>query len=95
MDYVAALNFENHFKAFRQMVEKSATFHYDFWQMLLDDQPDLMRLKDQGAKINLSIQQVEQLWRKLLQQSMPTVKALRLYASYLIEVLNDKDHGNE
>lgn len=31
MDYVAALNFENHFRAFRQMVEKSATFHYDFW----------------------------------------------------------------
>jgi hypothetical protein len=55
MDYVAALNFENHFRAFRQMVERSAIFHYDFWQLLLDDQPDLMRLKDQGTKINLSI----------------------------------------
>ena len=26
---------------------------------------------------------------------MPTVKALRLYASFLIEILNDKEHGNE
>lgn len=25
----------------------------------------------------------------------PTIKALRLYASYLIEVLNDKETGNE
>jgi hypothetical protein len=28
-------------------------------------------------------------------QSIPTVKALRLYASFLIEILNDKEHGNE
>ena len=27
--------------------------------------------------------------------SIPTVKALRLYASFLIEILNDKEHGNE
>jgi hypothetical protein len=26
---------------------------------------------------------------------MPTVKSLRLYASFLIEILNDKEHGNE
>ena len=26
---------------------------------------------------------------------MPTVKALRLYANYLIEILNDKELGNE
>lgn len=37
MDYVAALNFENHFRAFRAIVEKSAAYHYDFWNMLLDD----------------------------------------------------------
>lgn len=46
LDYVAAINFENHFKIFRGLVERSTTYHYDFWNMLLDDSPDLMRLKD-------------------------------------------------
>jgi hypothetical protein len=26
---------------------------------------------------------------------VPTVKSLKLYAQYLIEILNDKEHGNE
>jgi hypothetical protein len=55
MEYVAALNFDNHFRGLRQSIERSATLHYDFWNMLLDDSPDLQRLKDQGAKINASI----------------------------------------
>ena len=100
MDYVAAVNFENHFREFRTMVEKSATYHFNFWNMLLDDSPDLNRLKDQGTKITQSISAVELQWKKLCQQSMqmynnPSAKALRLYTSYLIEVLNDKEMGNE
>lgn len=43
----------------------------------------------------MSIQAVEVQWKKLCQQSMPTVKALKLYASFLIEILNDKELGNE
>ncbi len=59
MDYVAAINFENHFRELRTLIEKSATYHFDFWNMLMDDSPDLMRLKDQGTKINHSIHAVE------------------------------------
>ena len=55
LDYVAAINYENHFRQFRNLIERSATLHFDFWNLLMEDQPDLMRLKDQGSKINLSI----------------------------------------
>lgn len=55
LDYVAAVNFQNHFKVFTRLVERSGTYHFDFWNILLDDQPDLLRVKDQGTKINQSI----------------------------------------
>ncbi len=34
-------------------------------------------------------------WKKLLLNSQPTVKALKLYAQFLIEIMNDREHGNE
>jgi hypothetical protein len=43
----------------------------------------------------VSIQSVEDLWKKLSKMSINTPKALKLYASFLIEVLNDKETGNE
>jgi hypothetical protein len=38
---------------------------------------------------------VEDHWKKLSRMSSNAPKALKLYASYLIEVLNDKETGNE
>jgi len=69
--------------------------HYEFWNHLLDESPDLLRLSQQGAKINASIQQVEDSWKRLSKLNSNTAKALKLYASFLIEVLNDKEQGNE
>jgi len=38
---------------------------------------------------------VEDHWKKLSRMSSNAPKALKLYATYLIEVLNDKETGNE
>lgn len=94
-DFMAAMNFENTFKQFKGLIEKSAMLHFEFWNHLQDDSPDLVRLSLQGAKINQSIMTVEDSWRKLSQMSSNVPKALKLYASYQIEVLNDKESGNE
>jgi hypothetical protein len=67
MDYVAAINFENHFTSFKSLIEKSSLLHYEFWNHLMDDSPDLARLSDQGSRINASIQSVEDQWKKLTQ----------------------------
>lgn len=95
IDFMAALNFESTFKQFRQQIEKSTLLHYEFWNHLQDDSPDLVRLSTQGAKINSSILAVEDQWKKLSRMSSNAPKALKLYATYLIEVLNDKETGNE
>ena len=92
---MAALNFENMFKQFKSLIEKSAMLHFEFWNHLQDDSPDLVRLSVQGAKINQSILSVEDHWKKLSRMSSNAPKALKLYATYLIEVLNDKETGNE
>jgi hypothetical protein len=65
LDYVAIVNFENNFNEFRSLVEKSATQHFNFWNILVDSTPDLNSLKDQGAKINQTITLVEEQWRRL------------------------------
>lgn len=38
---------------------------------------------------------VDECWKKLSKLSSNTPKALKLYGSYLIDVLNDKESGNE
>ena len=55
MDYVAAMQFDALFSHFKALIEKSAILHFEFWNHLLDDNPDLARLSDQGSRINLSI----------------------------------------
>ena len=41
---MAALNFENVFKQFKSLIDKSAMLHFEFWNHLQDDSPDLVRL---------------------------------------------------
>jgi hypothetical protein len=94
-DFIAAMNFESTYKEFKKAIEKSATLHFEFWNHLQDESPDLVRLSVQGAKVNASILQVDDSWKKLSKVSTNASKAIKLYASYLIEVLNDKETGNE
>jgi hypothetical protein len=44
LDYVAAINFENHYSMFKAAIEKSSMLHYEFWNHLMDDSPDLAKL---------------------------------------------------
>ena len=34
IDFIAALNFENMFKSFKSLIEKSAMLHFEFWTHL-------------------------------------------------------------
>jgi hypothetical protein len=95
LDFIAAMNYENMFKTFKLLIEKSAMLHYEFWTHLQDDSPDLARVAMQGGKINQSILAVEDHWKKLSRMTNNSPKSLKLYASYLIDVLNDKETGNE
>lgn len=56
---------------------------------------DLAKLNEIGSKINNSFQQVEDYWKKLQKISSNMPKAMRLYGKFLIDIINDKDLGEE
>ena len=76
-------------------IEKVSLLHFEFWNHLLEDSPDLGRLQDIGKKIDDSVKVVEYYWAQMQLIYPNTAKALKLYATFMIEVLNDKDGGNE
>ena len=61
-EYVSAMNFENNYRKCKSHIEKSALLHYEFWNHLLEDSPDLGRLSDLGMKIEESIKLVDFHW---------------------------------
>ncbi|CAD8213537.1 unnamed protein product [Paramecium octaurelia] len=95
LDVATELNFQNNMRLFQNMIERTTLMHMDFWAQLQEDQPDLGKMNDIGSKINLAIVQVEELWNKMQKMTQNLPKAMRLYAKFIIEVLQDKDFGEE
>jgi len=95
MDVVSEVAFQNHLKQLQANIEKSSLLHMEFWSQLSEDNPDLAKLSDIGSKINFSVQYVEDNWSKLQKINSNNTKAMRLYGKFLIEILNDKEGGDE
>lgn len=93
MDIVNEITFDNQFKQFQTNIERCSLLHMEFWSQLSEDTPDLTKLNELGSKINSSTDQVEQFWIKLRKISFNLPKAMRLYAKFLMEIINDKKEG--
>ena len=50
---------------------------------------------DLGIRIDQNLKIIEFHWNKMQQISPNTPKAVKLYAMFFIEVVNDKEAGNE
>jgi len=95
LDVVSESAFQNHMRQLQANIEKSALLHMEFWSQLSEDNPDLAKLNDIGSKINSSVHNVEENWNKLLKINASNAKAMRLYGKFLIEIINDKEAGDE
>ena len=95
LDVVSEIAFQNHLRQLQANIEKSALLHMEFWSQLSEDNPDLSKLNDIGSKINSSVHNVEEHWNKLLKINQSNAKAMRLYGKFLIEIINDKEAGDE
>ena len=95
LDVVGSLAFENHLRQCQANIEKSALLHMEFWSQLSEDNPDLGKLNDIGSKINSSVAHVEEHWNKLLKINNNMPKAMRMYGKFLIEIINNKEEGEE
>jgi len=95
LDVVSMLAYENYLQKCKEAIEKSAYLHMEFWLELLELEPDLGKLDTTGIRINATIVQVQEHWEKLQKINPNVPKALKLYADYLVEILNDAEEGTE
>ncbi|KAL4432303.1 hypothetical protein ABPG74_011062 [Tetrahymena malaccensis] len=94
-EMVNELSVQNHLKQCRQNVEKSANLHMEFWSQLSEDSPDLGKLSEIGYKINVVNSLASEQWNKLQQTDSNVPSMMRLYAKFMIEILNDKEGGEQ
>ena len=95
LDMVSEIAFQNRLRQLHLNIEKSSICHMEFWSQLLEDVPDLAKLSNAGMKMYYSINHVEDHLNKLQRVNPNMAKALKLYGKYMIEVINDKDVGQE
>ncbi|CAD8209105.1 unnamed protein product [Paramecium pentaurelia] len=93
LDVATEIAFQNNMRSFQNKIERATLMHMDFWSQLQEDSPDLGKMNEIGSKINQAIIQVEELWNKMQKMTQNLPKAMRLYAKFIIEVLQDKDYG--
>ena len=95
LDIGSETSFQNHLRMCQANIEKSALLHMEFWSQLSEDQPDLAKLGEIGGKISSSVKAVEDQWNKLMKVNPNNSKAMRLFGRFLIEVMHNKERGEE
>ncbi len=95
LDAISAIAYDNYLRQFKEAIERTALLHMEFWLEVLEAEPDLGKLDNTGSKIHSSIVLVEDYWAKLLKVNSNAPKALKMYADFLIEILNDAEAGGE
>ncbi len=95
LDVVNEMSFQNLLRMCQAYIEAAALLHLEFWSQLSEDQPDLAKLADIGNKITLAIKVVEDQWQKLMKINPNNTKAMRLFGEFLIEIVHDRERGEE
>ena len=95
LDAISAIAYDNYLRQFKEAIERTALLHMEFWLEVLEPEPDLGKLDKTGSKIHGAIVQVEDYWAKLIKVNSNAPKALKMYADFLIEILNDAEAGGE
>jgi PAS domain S-box-containing protein len=91
LDIVSALAYQNHRQHWETYMEMAAQLHTKFWTYLTEDVNDLGKLSEIGSQINSTLALVEEHWERMQKYRQNSAKVIRLYASFLSQVLNDKE----
>jgi len=94
INITSAMAYESHYCQFKEKIEKSGIMHVQFWGMLLDEVPDLSKLRNLGYKIEDVIYELDHHWNKMQELDPDVPKVLKLYATFMEQVLNDKETSN-
>ena len=89
------VNFRIQFDTAKKADEESCLLQSRFWSELTAEQPQPERAERLANQVNTSLQITRSLLAKLVQNYPKIPLALRLFGTYLTEVLNDTEHGRE
>ena len=95
LDIVSALAYQNHRQHWESYMEAAAQLHTKFWSYLTEDMNDLGKLSEIGSQINSTLALIEEHWERMQRYKQNSAKIIRLYANFLVQVLNDKDGSKE
>lgn len=95
LDIVSALAYQNHRQHWETYMENASQLHTKFWNYLTEDVNDLGKLSEIGSQINVTLALIEEHWEKMQRYKQNSPSIIRLYANFLMEVLNDKEGHKE
>jgi hypothetical protein len=97
LDVVSGIAYDSHFRQCQTNIHKAAMLFLDFWGILnsQNSSPDLYKLNELGLKINETLKNVHTHWHHMQHYKAGDPKALKMYASFWIEILNNKEKGQE
>lgn len=87
--------FQNKLVIFLAAIEKSVSFHLEFWNKLLEEQPDIQKLLSLGLKITNTVEHTYDLFDQLQEMNPNHIICLELFGNFLIEIVNDEPEGNK
>ncbi len=95
MDLVSMIAYDNYFRQCKKNLERAAHLHMEFWAKLNVQAPDVGKLMKIGAKINVTINEVESYWTQMQKINPFMPQAVKMYAFFLKEILNDPDSAHD
>lgn len=85
--------FQNKFVVFLGSIEKSVNLHLEFWRELLEENPDIQKLQQLGSKITNTVENTNDLFKRLNDMNPNHIKCLEIYGNFLRDIVNDDVEG--
>ena len=92
---VEYVNFRLLYDKAKKADEESCMLQLDFWTELSAERPSTTKIETLARRVNLSISHAKDLFSQLIQLFPKSHLALKLYGTYLCDVLNDTEKGRE
>lgn len=90
----ALLAYENYYASFREMIEKVAILHVQFWETLLEESPNQQRLEKMGHKILHICKEIEIYWEKMQILNCESLKAMKIYSLFMSDIIQDNESSS-
>ncbi|KAL4509929.1 hypothetical protein ABPG72_010122 [Tetrahymena utriculariae] len=94
-DFMMDISYSSQVKVFKDLIEASANNYTELWFQLLEDQPDLLKIKQIGFKINDLNSIIEEQFLKITKVSSNFITPALLFGKYLIELVDDNYRGKQ